>query len=176
MTDDGFNLNATQVNYLAQFIQLRNQKINSLDYIKVIWTEYYRQKINLAEARSITCKINAKQLSNEAYIKKIYAKLGLAATTIDVLADCIKIAKNDHYSDQQKNQEISKKIIGNVTSTAVGMKTGKYVTKLIKILRSSNLITVVAGFAIDIVLSYYIGQTTDDLTEELLQKVFDYIG
>ena len=176
MSNDEFNLNATQINYLSQFIQLSNKKINALDYTKIIWSEYYRQNINLTEARSMTCKINAKQLSNEVYLKKIYAKLGLAATAIDVLADSIKIANNDDYSDQQKTQEITKKIAGNAASTASGFKVSKYIAKVIKILRKTNLISIIGGFALDIVLSYYIGQTTDEITENLLQKVFDYFG
>ena len=176
MTDDGLNLNATQLTYLSQYIMLRQEKVNAQNISKIIWTQYYAQKIDLKEARSLSCKINSKQLSNEAYLKKIYAKFGLAATAVDVLADCINIAQNDSYSDQKKGQEITKKIAGNAAGTAVGAKLAKYIPKLIKIMRSCNLITIIGGFALDVVLSYFIGQTTDDVTEALIQKVFDYLG
>ena len=43
-------------------------------------------------------------------------------------------------------------------------------------MRSCNLITIIGGFALDDVLSYFIGKTIDDVTEALIQKVFDYLG
>ena len=176
MSDDGFDLNATQITYFAQFLALRNEKVNALNFSKIIWTQYKDQIIDLKQARSLTCKINSSQLANEAYLRKIYAKLGLVATSIDVLVDCIKIAKNDNFSDQQKGQEITKKIVGNATATAVGMKSAKLLAKFIKICRKTNLVSIVAGFALDCILSYYLGKTTDDITEELLQKAFDYFN
>ena len=77
---------------------------------------------------------------------------------------------------QIKKKDKTKKIAGNAAGTAVGAKLAKYIPKLIKIMRSCNLITIIGGFALDVVLSYFIGQTTDDVTEALIQKVFDYLG
>ena len=94
----------------------------------------------------------------------------MAATGIDLFLDC-KIAKNNKYSDEKKGQEITKKVAGALTFTAVGLKAAKYVTKVIKIFG----VTIIGGFALDCFLSYMIGKTTDDLTEELIQKAFDYI-
>ena len=150
--------------------------MNSQAISKFLWSQYHQQTIDLKQARSIACKINSSQLSTESYLKKIYGKFGLAATGIDWFVDCIKISRNDKFSEEKKVQEISKKVAGAATSTAVGIKATKYITKIIKILRSTTGLTVIGGFALDCLFSYYLGKTTDDLTEELIQKIIDYIN
>ena len=173
MTDDEFNLNMTQTTYLNQFIALTSSKLDSKNYSKIIWKKYYDQKIDLSEARRTVCKINSKQLTNQAYISKIYVKFGIASTGIDLYVDCMKIVDNKNYSDEKKTQEITKKVIGAGTSTAVGLKCAKYIGKFITALRKTTPLPIIGGFFLDCVLSYYLGKTTDDITEELIQKAFD---
>ena len=113
-------------------------------------------------------------MANERYLGKIYTKLGLVTSGIDLLIDCTKIANNSKYSEEKKNQEIAKKFAGAATSTYAGFKWAKYISKLISILKKRTPIGIVCGFVIDCVLSYYLGKTSDDITEELLQKIFDF--
>ena len=110
MSDDGFNLNATQITYFAQFLALRNEKVNALNFSKIIWTQYKDQIIDLKQARSLTCKINSSQLANEAYLRKIYAKLGLVATSIDVLVDCINSLKMIIFPINKKVKKLLRKL------------------------------------------------------------------
>ncbi len=77
---------------------------------------------------------------------------------------------------KKKGQEITKKLGGAATSTAFGIKAAKYIAKGIKILRSKTGIGIIGGFALDCIFSYLLGKSTDDLTEDLLQKIFDYMG
>ena len=176
MSNDPFDLNATQMTYINQFLFLANSKLDSQIVSKIIWSQYYHQEINLSQARSLASKINVKQLGTESYLKKIYGNFGLAATGIDLFVDCVKIARDNKISDEKKGQEITKKLGGAATSTAVGIKAAKYIAKGIKILRSTTGIGIIGGFALDCIFSYLLGKTTDDLTEDLLQKIFDYMG
>ncbi len=173
--DEVFKSDLSESTYISQLLTLASSKIYSQYCHKLVWKKYYSKAIDLSTARSIACKINSSQLGNESYLKNIYGKLGLAATGIDLFVDCLKIAKNNKMSDKKKEQEITKKVAGTVTATVVGIKTAKYVAKVIKILRSSNGLTVIGGFALDCFLSYSIGKTTDDVTEILIQKIFDLI-
>ena len=175
MGNNDFELDCSESTYIYEFLGLATSKFDAKFCHKLVWNKYYNNAIDLSSARSLACKINSNQLSNERYLKNIYGKLGLAAAGIDLFIDCLKIAKNNNMSDKKKEQEITKKVSGTVTATVVGYKTAKYVTKLIKILRSSSGLSIIGGFALDIVLSYLIGKTTDDVTELLKQKIFDLI-
>ena len=119
MSNDPFDLNATQMTYINQFLFLANSKLDSQIASKIIWSQYYHQEINLSQARSLASKINVKQLGTESYLKKIYGNFGLAATGIDLFVDCVKIARDNKMSDEKKGQEITKKLGGAATSTAV---------------------------------------------------------
>ena len=121
-------------------------------------------------------KINSAELANEKYLGKIYTKLGLVTSGIDLLIDCTKIANNSKYSEEKKNQEITKKLAGDATSTYAGLKGAKYISKLISILKKRTPNGIVCGFAIDCALFYYLGKTSDDITEELLQKYLIFLN
>ena len=66
MSDDDFELNYTQANYINQFLSLRNSKVDAQNFSKLIWKQYYDQAIDLSNAVSLACKINSNQLANEA--------------------------------------------------------------------------------------------------------------
>ena len=89
------------------------------------------------------------------------------------LSDHIVYIKLGDNSDEKKTQEITKKVIGAGTSTAVGLKCAKYIGKFITALRKTTPLPIIGGFFLDCVLSYYLGKTTDDITEELIPKAFD---
>ena len=76
----------------------------------------------------------------------------------------------------KKRTRNNKKIRRSSNINCRWIKAAKYIAKGIKILRSTTGIGIIGGFALDCIFSYLLGKTTDDLTEDLLQKIFDYMG
>ena len=93
MGNNDFELECSESTYIYEFLGLATSKFDAKYCHKLVWNKYYNNAIDLYSARSLACKINSNQLSNERYLKNIYGKLGLAAAGIDLFVDCLKIAK-----------------------------------------------------------------------------------
>lgn len=97
---------------------------------------------------------------------------------------------NNNYSDEEKCKEILKNI-GGETGAYVGVNKlakSKMIKKLKKATKTilnhllilkfgskTNIITAVAGLALDCVVSYFTGDAIDTLCEEIIDKIFDAI-
>lgn len=173
----------------CHFLTLSTVKISSYTFIKFVWTEYHSKNIDIKEARDIVCRINSNFLSSKTFISKVYNVFGLYTTSIDCLKKCIEIENNANYSEEIKCKEIIKKIEGAIAgeiATRELAKSQKYkiikktlkskfkkVRKFWKLGSKTNLITTVAGFALDIIVTYYFGIKIDELYEMLFDKVYD---
>ena len=180
----------TVCNYSCEFLTQASVKILSLTYIKYVWLDYPKT-LNKIEAKIIVCRINSTTLSSQSFISKVYKATGLATASLDCFINCLKIMDNNNYSDEEKCKEILKNI-GGETGAYVGVnklakskmiKKLKKATKTIfksfaKILKfgsKTNIITAVAGLALDCVVSYFTGDAIDTLCEEIIDKIFDAI-
>ena len=75
MTDDGLNLNATQLTYLSQYIMLRQEKVNAQNISKIIWTQFYAQKIDLKEAVLSLVKLIQNNYQTKLILKRYMQNL-----------------------------------------------------------------------------------------------------
>lgn len=185
--DNAFN--TSEIVEMTKFLELSTSKIDSLECIKFVWKNKKVGEISLKEARSLTCKINSAQLCNQNNIKKFYAKFGIVTSTIDSFTNCVLIITNDKLNIEEKIKDVTKNILGTAGSIGVGIKTGKTIEKIskcipkfIKILQKTSKLSFLAkftplgfigGFAFDSILSYLVTNLTEDITESIIQKIYD---